>query len=89
MWPDGARRGGENVEQRHVMSLVDRSGSEMVFLCDDGECRRRVMIDTGAGRRVVIDQGDRSVPHGGGTGHIVVTTSTVQARGRRWSVREN
>ena len=45
---------------RHAMSLVERSRSELVFLCDEADCGRRLMIDARDARLVVIDPGDRT-----------------------------
>ncbi len=74
---------------RHAMSLVERSGSELVFLCDEADCGRRLMIDARDARLVVIDPGDRTALHDGGTGGItlhvtaepgVTTTRAVEQR---------
>ena len=50
---------------RHAMSLVERSGSELVFLCDEADCGRRLVIDARDARLVVIDPGDRTALHDG------------------------
>ena len=76
---------------RHAMSLVERSATELVFLCDEAECGRRLMIDARDARLVVIDPGDRTALHDGGTGGItlLVTAEPGVTTTRSWSSDEN
>ena len=76
---------------RHAMALVERSGSQLVFLCEEASCGRRLVIDTRDAGLVVIDQGDRTALHGGGTGGVTLHVS-VQSGGDRdtvWTSEHN
>jgi hypothetical protein len=68
------------MNERHQMVLVHSNGAELVFLCTSEGCGRRMVIDTRGGRLVVIDRGDETALHSGGTGQVQLGTRVEQGR---------
>lgn len=58
----------------HHFDIDSDNGDEIVMVCPHDACRRRIVISR-SGRLVVIDRGDFSALHTGGTEGLRITTS--------------
>lgn len=58
----------------HRFDIDSDNGDELVMVCPEAACRRRVMVSR-SGRFVVIDQGDFFARHVGGTEGLHLTAS--------------
>lgn len=62
------------MQATHRLDITSDNGDEVVMLCPEESCRRRVMISR-SGRFVVIDTGDFFARHVGGSEGLRVKTS--------------
>lgn len=60
----------------HQMHVEAHNGSEVLFVCSQEACGRRLVLQRGA--LVVIDQGDFHARHVGGIGSISVDADVKQ-----------
>jgi hypothetical protein len=56
----------------HEMICEAETPAEALFVCADDTCGRRVVVGKSRPRLVVVDRGDFSVRHVGGTGGVVM-----------------
>jgi len=56
----------------HEMLCEAENDAEILFVCTDETCGRRVVVGKSQPRLTVIDRGDFSVPHVGSRGGVVV-----------------
>jgi len=62
------------MHKTHRFDIDSDNGDEVVMICPDESCRRRVVIKRSGGF-VVLDQGDFSALHTGGTHGLRITAS--------------
>ena len=56
-------------QQRHRLTAEADNGREILFVCDDDSCGRRLVLKR-SGEYVVIDAGDPFALHSGSVGSI-------------------
>ena len=56
----------------HEMVCEAETAAEVLFVCMDESCGRRVVVGKSRPRLVVIDRGDFSVRHAGSLGGVVM-----------------
>nr|WP_296075713.1 hypothetical protein [uncultured Actinoplanes sp.] len=56
----------------HEMLCEAETAAEVLFVCRDETCGRRVVVGKSQPRLTVIDRGDFMVPHVGSIGGVVV-----------------
>jgi hypothetical protein len=56
----------------HQMRCEAETAAEVLFVCRDEACGRRVVVGKSRPRLTVIDRGDFSVPHVGSIGGVVI-----------------
>jgi hypothetical protein len=61
----------------HEMVCEVETAADMLFVCTDSSCGRRVVVGKGRPRLVVIERGDFSARHTGSRGGV--TMGDVQA----------
>ena len=61
----------------HNMSCEAENSNEVLFVCNEAACGRRVVVGKGRPRLTVIDQGDFSVQHFGSLGGISINAVVV------------
>lgn len=61
----------------HHLNVESDNGEEILFVCDDSECNRRLVVKRSGGL-VVIDRGDFFACHVGGTGPLSVSADISQ-----------
>jgi hypothetical protein len=62
------------MSDRHRMTLEADNGAEVMFLCPEPGCGRRLVLKRGGGL-VVLDRGDFWAMHSGGTPGLSVSAS--------------
>ncbi len=65
------------MERTHSLNVESDNGGEILFVCNDSECRRRLVLKR-SGDLVVIDRGDFFARHAGGTGPLRVSAELSQ-----------
>ncbi|MEV6303058.1 hypothetical protein AB0M02_26830 [Actinoplanes sp. NPDC051861] len=61
----------------HNMSCEAENGNEVLFVCTEAACGRRVVVGKGRPRLTVINQGDFSVQHFGSLGGAGISAVEV------------
>jgi hypothetical protein len=61
----------------HEMACEAETASEVLFVCLDESCRRRVVVGKSRPRLTVIDRGDFSVRHAGSLGGVTLDEVAV------------
>ena len=61
----------------HEMACETETASEVLFVCLDESCGRRVVVGKSRPRLTVIDRGDFSVRHAGSLGGVAVDEVAV------------
>ena len=61
----------------HQMACEAETSSEVLFVCLDESCGRRVVVGKSRPRLTVIDRGDFSVRHGGSLGGVAIDEVAV------------
>ena len=61
----------------HQMACEAETSSEVLFVCLDETCGRRVVVGKSRPRLTVIDRGDFSVRHAGSLGGLVLDEVAV------------
>ena len=61
----------------HEMACEAETASEVLFVCLDESCGRRVVVGKSRPRLTVIDRGDFSVRHAGSLGGIAMDEVAV------------
>ncbi len=65
------------MERTHSLNVESDNGEEILFVCDEPGCDRRVVLKR-SGDLVVIDRGDFFTRHTGGTGPLSVSANLSQ-----------
>ncbi|HJU02447.1 MAG TPA: hypothetical protein VJ966_14735 [Actinomycetes bacterium] len=63
--------------ESHEMACEAETASEVLFVCTDETCGRRVVVGKSRPRLTVLDRGDFSVRHVGSLGGVVVAGVAV------------
>jgi len=61
----------------HVLNVESDNGHEILFVCPETECQRRLVLKRSGGM-VVIDRGDFYARHVGATGPLSMTSGVAQ-----------
>jgi hypothetical protein len=61
----------------HRMTCEGENAAEVLFVCGDERCGRRIVVGKSRPRLVVIDQGDPSASHIGSRGGVFVDRTEV------------
>lgn len=61
----------------HEMTCEAETPSEVLFVCTDETCGRRVVVGKSRPRLAVIDRGDFSVRHAGSLGGVAVEVAVL------------
>ena len=61
----------------HEMACEAETASEVLFVCLDEACGRRVVVGKSQPRLTVIDRGNFSVRHGGSLGGVAIDEVAV------------
>jgi hypothetical protein len=56
----------------HRMTCQGENAAEVLFVCNDEQCGRRIVVGKARPRLVVLDQGDLSASHLGSLGGVVI-----------------
>lgn len=67
-------------DERHLMICTDGNTDESLFECTVDDCGRRLVLDHARARVVVLEHGDRFVPHHGSTGLVALTGAISPTR---------
>lgn len=62
------------MQTNHRFDIDSDNGDEVVLVCPDATCRRRIVIKRSGGM-VVLDQGDFGALHVGGSASLHITTA--------------
>jgi len=61
----------------HVLNIEADNGQEILFVCPDVDCGRRLVLKR-AGEMIVIERGDFFARHVGGCGPISMSASLAE-----------
>jgi len=63
------------MQGQHQLIVDADNGVEVVFVCPEQDCGRRVVVNRRRGEYTVIDRGDFFATHSGATGPLTVRAS--------------
>lgn len=64
------------MERRHDLLVEADNGSEVVFVCLEEACSRKVVLNRRRGDYTVLERGDFFATHTGSVGPITVSAAT-------------